>query len=115
AYLSDLEQHIITEGNGPPMPPTILKCNCDFEICDCADCLAEGQFPLDGSIKIIMLSWCPSPNQGQFINCFMGDYGTSFYYVWPCGLPAICNPPLAPLPKSSELANDYVQSLLDNE
>ncbi|CAL4242764.1 unnamed protein product [Meganyctiphanes norvegica] len=107
-YLLDLEQQMITQGNGR-MPPTILKCNCDFEICDSAECLAEGPFPLDSYIKICMLSWCPSSNQGQFINC----YETSFYYVLPCRSPAICNPPLAPLPNSSQLANDYVQSLLN--
>ncbi|CAL4063564.1 unnamed protein product [Meganyctiphanes norvegica] len=112
ANLLQLEQEIINQENGPPMAPTILKCNCNLT-CECQDCL-ENPLPLDGSIKIRILSWCPTPNQGQFINCFMGQYSTTFYYTWPCGLSAHCNPPRAPLPKETDLAHDFVQMLLDN-
>ncbi|CAL4247645.1 unnamed protein product [Meganyctiphanes norvegica] len=112
ANLLQFEHDLIIQENGPPMAPTILKFSCNLT-CSCQDCL-DNPLPLDGSIKIRILSWCPTPDQGQFINCFMGQYGTTFYYMWPCRLSAHCNGPIAPLPKESDLAQDFVQMLLNN-
>ncbi|CAL4068322.1 unnamed protein product [Meganyctiphanes norvegica] len=111
ANLLQLEEDIINQENGPPMAPAFLKCNCNLT-CECQYCL-EDPLPLDGFIKKLILSWCPTPNQGQFINCFMGQYDSTFYYTWPCGLPAHCNTPPAPLPKGSDLTQEFVQMLLD--
>ncbi|CAL4075604.1 unnamed protein product [Meganyctiphanes norvegica] len=111
ANLLMLEQEHIDQENGPPMAPTILKCNCKLP-CECQDCL-ENPLPLDGSIKIRTLSWCPTPDQGQFINCFIGQYGSTFYYTWPCGLSAHCNGPRAPMAKESHLAKDFVTTMLE--
>ncbi|CAL4237962.1 unnamed protein product [Meganyctiphanes norvegica] len=111
ANLLLIEEEHVNEENGPPMAPTVLKCNCS-SLCDCQDCI-DNPFPTDGSIKMRTLSWCPTTDQGQFINCFIGQYGSTFYYTWPCGLSAHCNGPRAPMEKESQLARNFVATMLE--
>ncbi|CAL4176338.1 unnamed protein product [Meganyctiphanes norvegica] len=108
-----MEQELINDNGGPPMAPTILKCNCS-EWCDCEECIEE-PLPTDGSINVRTLNWCPDAQQAQFIHCFIGQFGSKFYYMWPCGSSAQCHRPRAPLVKESQAARDFMTLMLNLE
>ena len=111
ANLLLMEQEHVDDEGGPPMAPTILKCLCS-PVCDCQEC-TDHPLPTDGSIKVCTLSWCPDADQGQFIHCFIGQYGSYFYYMWSCGHSTHCNGPRAPIKKDSQAARNFVALMLE--
>ncbi|CAL4064425.1 unnamed protein product [Meganyctiphanes norvegica] len=108
--LFQMEQELQHEFGGPPVAPTIFKCPCT-ETCDCYIC-EQDPLPTDGSINVRTLNWCPTADQAQFINCFVGLYGSYFYYTWPCGLSAQCNISAAPFPKDTVFARNFMEMML---
>ncbi|CAL4075535.1 unnamed protein product [Meganyctiphanes norvegica] len=77
ANLLQLEEDIINQENGPPMAPTIVKCNCNLETCDCQECLAN-PLPLDGSIKKINIKLVPYSKPRSVYKLF---YGSVWHHI----------------------------------
>ena len=109
-----MEQEIQKDNGGPPMAPTIFKCNCS-EWCGCEECIEEHLPTADGAINVRTLNWCPDAQQAQFIHCFIGQYGSNFYFQWPCGRSAVCHRPRRLLDKESQAALDFMLLMLNLE